>query len=81
MELKQFTIILPIKIGMHMYRIDYKGDVEELTVSMLQCKKDGTWKMGLSCSWGRLDAPIDEISNKYFYTKEEALASKQDRSE
>lgn len=61
----------PCDVGDELYYV-YADNVFRATVSMLQKKKDKTWKIRISTKFGVCDFTEEEIGKSLFFTRAEA---------
>lgn len=74
-----YWICLPVKLGDPVYCIvDWKHEIEEGHVSMLQQKADGTWKFRFSNS-SSFDVNMDEIGKSVWLAREQAEQALKER--
>ena len=69
---KSKFIEIPCSIGDEIWRINWRNEVILSTVSMLQQKRDKTWKIRLSDDGSVFDVTPDDIGKTIFLTREEA---------
>ena len=71
---KSLFVELPVRLGQILYQPDdYHKCAEELKVSSLTQKKDGSWKIRLSHRYRWIsEITVDKIDKTVFLTKEEA---------
>lgn len=69
---KSKFIEIPCSIGDEIWRINWRNEVILSTVSMLQQKRDKTWKIRLSDGGSVFDVTPDDIGKTIFLTREEA---------
>lgn len=69
-----FLEYLPICVGTPVYVIcEYKLEIKECRISMMQQKADRTWKIRVSFPGGGVkDYPMNDIDKKIFLTYEDA---------
>ena len=68
----RFHVQTPCDIGDKLYYV-FADNIFEATVSMLQKKKDKTWKVRISTKFGVTDFMEHEIGSSLFWTYEDAL--------
>lgn len=74
-------IVLPVRLGDTLYRVcPWNGCVEEMRVSMLMQKADGTWKFRATekSTGSSMDSLVSAIGRVFFHTREEANAAMAD---
>lgn len=72
-EISQTNIVLPIEINDIVFFVaEWKHEVVQGKVSMLQQKADGSWKFRISEGGSVFDRPMSDIGRKIFLTYEEA---------